>query len=195
MNASPARQSAPFGGAFTKKRALKFGKNGQDHAACGGCRIGPVDGAPQAGSFLLISPVGLEAVNGLGGCHVGGEVIFQVAEQLRRACQEQVSHVGRLEIEITGAAALSQDEDVLADLHQVHAMVVRLSLDDFGSGYWSFSHLRAFFVGKIKIDAAFVRDVAARHGMGRRGESCGRHWSTAWYSRCGRVRRNRRTVS
>ena len=63
--------------------------------------------------------MGLEEVNGLSG-----------------------RHVGRLEIEITEAAALSQDEDVLTDLHQVHAMTVRLSLDDFGSGYWSFSHLR-----------------------------------------------------
>jgi predicted signal transduction protein with EAL and GGDEF domain len=68
----------------------------------------------------------------------------------------------RLEIEITETAALSKDEDVLADLHQLHAMGVRLSLDDFGAGYSSFSHLRTFPVGKIKIDGAFVRDAAER---------------------------------
>lgn len=68
----------------------------------------------------------------------------------------------RLEIEITETAALSEDADVLADLHRLHAMGVRLSLDDFGTGYSSFSHLRTFHVDKIKIDGSFVRDMVER---------------------------------
>jgi EAL domain-containing protein (putative c-di-GMP-specific phosphodiesterase class I) len=66
----------------------------------------------------------------------------------------------RLEIEITESIFLEGESSVLALLHQLRAMGVRVALDDFGTGYSSLSYLRSFPFDKIKIDKCFVNDVA-----------------------------------
>ena len=66
----------------------------------------------------------------------------------------------RLEIEITESVFLDGEDNVLALLHQLRAMGVRVALDDFGTGYSSLSYLRSFPFDKIKIDRSFVTHVA-----------------------------------
>jgi len=70
----------------------------------------------------------------------------------------------RLEIEITESVFLDGKDHVLAMLHQLRAMGVRVALDDFGTGYSSLSYLRSFPFDKIKIDRSFVTDIAADAG-------------------------------
>jgi diguanylate cyclase (GGDEF)-like protein/PAS domain S-box-containing protein len=67
----------------------------------------------------------------------------------------------RLELEITETLLLEKSDPVVATLHALRALGVRISMDDFGTGYSSLSYLRSFPFDKIKIDQAFVRDVAA----------------------------------
>jgi diguanylate cyclase (GGDEF)-like protein len=67
----------------------------------------------------------------------------------------------RLEIEITESVFLDGEDHVLALLHQLRAIGVRVALDDFGTGYSSLSYLRSFPFDKIKIDRSFVTNVAA----------------------------------
>ncbi len=70
----------------------------------------------------------------------------------------------RLELEITEAVLIRDDEEALANLHQLRDLGVHIALDDFGTGYSSLSYLRRFPFDKIKIDRSFVSDLTEDGG-------------------------------
>lgn len=66
---------------------------------------------------------------------------------------------GRLELEITEGVLIEDFDRGLALLRRLKGIGVRISMDDFGSGYSSMSYLQAFPFDKIKIDRAFVMNL------------------------------------
>jgi EAL domain-containing protein (putative c-di-GMP-specific phosphodiesterase class I) len=76
----------------------------------------------------------------------------QVQELLDAWCLD----AGRLELEITEDAVLTDPVRTTAILDQLAAMGVRLSIDDFGTGYSSLAYLKRLPITQIKIDRSFV---------------------------------------
>ncbi|HUN99727.1 MAG TPA: EAL domain-containing protein [Bradyrhizobium sp.] len=70
----------------------------------------------------------------------------------------------RLELEITEAVLIRDDEAALEILHQLRDIGVRIALDDFGTGYSSLSYLQRFPFDKIKIDRCFINDIEESEG-------------------------------
>jgi EAL domain-containing protein (putative c-di-GMP-specific phosphodiesterase class I) len=63
----------------------------------------------------------------------------------------------RLQIEITETMLMSNSEDVLHKLEKMRELGVRISIDDFGTGFCSFSYLLQYQVDRLKIDQSFVK--------------------------------------
>ncbi len=63
---------------------------------------------------------------------------------------------GQLILEITESAIMADETHSVAVLSRLSELGVRLSIDDFGMGYSSLSHLRRLPVDEIKIDRSFV---------------------------------------
>lgn len=66
---------------------------------------------------------------------------------------------GKLELEITETATMSNTEDSMAALTVLADIGIHISIDDFGTGYSSLERLRRLPADRLKIDQSFVRHV------------------------------------
>ncbi len=66
----------------------------------------------------------------------------------------------RLELEITEGVLIGDFTGAVAMLRRLKNLGVRIAMDDFGTGYSSLSYLQSFPFDKIKIDQAFVANLA-----------------------------------
>ncbi len=91
------------------------------------------------------------------------------AEQFRR--HHLPSAIGRivaahrlsarhLTVELTESALMSDPEQCVRQLCDLKALGIKLSIDDFGTGFSSLSFLRRYPLDELKIDRSFVDEVA-----------------------------------
>jgi diguanylate cyclase (GGDEF)-like protein len=66
----------------------------------------------------------------------------------------------QLTLEMTESILIDRPEQALEILKQLRQLGVRISIDDFGTGYSSLSYLKRFQADEVKIDRAFITDVA-----------------------------------
>lgn len=64
-----------------------------------------------------------------------------------------------LELEVTETVAIHGDSEGIRDLISLKDLGVRLSIDDFGTGFSSLSYLKRLPIDTIKIDKSFIRDI------------------------------------
>ncbi len=83
-----------------------------------------------------------------------------LVETIERTLSETGLAPQRLELEITERIFMDSSEGTLAILRRLKDLGIRIAMDDFGTGYSSLSYLRSFPFDKIKIDRAFVSDLA-----------------------------------
>jgi diguanylate cyclase (GGDEF)-like protein len=80
---------------------------------------------------------------------------------LRRALEDSHAPAQCLELEITESMAMTDPEMLIKTLQQIKQLGAQISIDDFGTGFSSLSHLQKLNVDKLKIDRAFVNEIAA----------------------------------
>ena len=62
-------------------------------------------------------------------------------------------------LELTEKAFLYDSEHTLETLRRLHSVGVKLSIDDFGTGFSSLGYLQKLPVSEIKIDRSFVQNM------------------------------------
>jgi len=66
-----------------------------------------------------------------------------------------------LEVELTEGSLMENTQHTIASLQRLRAMGVKISIDDFCTGYSSLAYLRRFPIDTLKIDIAFIREVTS----------------------------------
>ena len=85
-------------------------------------------------------------------------------DEVARALSRQGLTAGTLEVEVTESVMLSDPEDSIRNAARLHALGVRLALDDFGMGYSSLSYLKRLPVSCLKIDRTFIAEMMNDRG-------------------------------
>ncbi|MDO8454734.1 MAG: GGDEF domain-containing phosphodiesterase, partial [Sulfurimonas sp.] len=78
---------------------------------------------------------------------------------LKRMLEETKCKSEWIELEVTEGQIMTNPDEAIKILKQIHEMGIRLAVDDFGTGYSSLSYLKRLPIDKLKIDQSFIRDL------------------------------------
>ncbi|MCH8497718.1 MAG: EAL domain-containing protein [Marinobacter sp.] len=79
-----------------------------------------------------------------------------LSNEIATVFQQWQGELGQLTFEITESAVMSDAAGALITLQKLQALGVKLSVDDYGTGYSSLAQLRHLPVQELKIDKSFV---------------------------------------
>lgn len=68
-----------------------------------------------------------------------------------------------LELELTESTVMKSPEEAKVVLQNLKALGIRISIDDFGTGFSSLSYLRHFPIDTLKIDKSFIMNLDSNH--------------------------------
>lgn len=87
-------------------------------------------------------------------------------QSLERALNDTQAPAQCVELEITESMAMTDPELLIQTLQHIKRLGAQISIDDFGTGFSSLSHLQKLNVDKLKIDRAFVNEISDKSGEG-----------------------------
>jgi diguanylate cyclase (GGDEF)-like protein len=139
--------------------------------------ISPGEFIPIAEESGLMNPLGNWILHHA--CHAGQQLqgmgipSYSIAVNVsgRQFCQQNLtSHIEEtlritglnpacLEIELTEDFLMEDSTRNLTTLHNIRNMGVKISVDDFGTGYASLRYLKSFPLDTLKIDRSFIHDL------------------------------------
>lgn len=82
-------------------------------------------------------------------------------QTLERGLGRSSTVAERLILEITESSAIVMPDVVSFFMRRLQARGISFALDDFGSGYTAFRHLRDLYFDIVKIDGQFIRNIHA----------------------------------
>ena len=85
------------------------------------------------------------------------DLAASIGGMLRETCID----ASRVELELTESMLIDNVDEAIATMHALKSLGLRLSLDDFGTGFSSLSYLRRFPIDTLKIDKSFVHQIDA----------------------------------
>ncbi len=83
----------------------------------------------------------------------------QLARRVRDILAEIAFPVERLELEITEQFFMHDEQEAIATVKALRDSGVRISIDDYGTGYCSLGYLKRLPVNLLKIDKSFVKTL------------------------------------
>ncbi len=81
------------------------------------------------------------------------------AQQVQQVLQQTGANPRLLKLELTESLVLDNVGDTIEKMHEIKALGVRFSMDDFGTGQSSLGQLKRLPLDQLKIDQSFVRDM------------------------------------
>ncbi len=82
-----------------------------------------------------------------------------LVSEVMRALQESGLQALNLDLEITESMAMEGIQSKIATLQNLRRQGLKLSLDDFGTGFSSLNYLRQLPIDTVKIDRSFVQQI------------------------------------
>jgi diguanylate cyclase len=80
----------------------------------------------------------------------------EFADKVKGLLVKHAVPAGLLEIEVTESAVMLEPEKAARVLNELHAVGVRIAIDDFGAGYTSLAQLKNLPISELKIDKSFI---------------------------------------
>ena len=93
--------------------------------------------------------------------NISSRVLYDLSlpEKIERALKRHELQPGAICIELREEATMVDQKQVMQTLERLNGMGIRLSIDDFGSGFSSLSFLKTLPVEEIKIDRSFISEM------------------------------------
>ncbi|MDQ1724552.1 MAG: hypothetical protein QOG52_1580, partial [Frankiaceae bacterium] len=99
------------------------------------------------------------------GVHVNVSAITLARADLLEVVRAVIADTGirpeLLTLELTETALMTNPDAIIATMHELRSLGIRVAIDDFGTGYSSLAYLRDLPLDAVKMDRSFVERIAS----------------------------------